>query len=59
MSSVEPDAVLSWRFDQLDAAGYPEAAMLLLGQRTDIDLHLATSLLRNGCPIETALHILL
>ena len=57
--SKELDPVTSWRLASLVAAGhaYPEA--LALGERSDIDLHVAVGLLERGCPNETALRILL
>jgi hypothetical protein len=56
---LDTTAVRSWRLQQLLAAGYPRREARLLSEREDIDLHLATNLLLNGCPIETALRILL
>ena len=56
-----PDAaarVLGWRLEQLCAAGYDGEAALALALDTRIDLHLAVSLLRRGCPAETAWRIL-
>ena len=53
------DDVISWRREQLRAAGYGWAEACRLAERTDVDLHLATDLLRNGCTSETALRILL
>jgi hypothetical protein len=58
-SFVSADDVLRWRAEQLAAAGYCTEDVVLLAERRDIDLHLATSLLHRGCPIETALRILL
>jgi hypothetical protein len=36
----------------------PQAAFEL-AERTDVDLHRATELLQAGCPVDTALRILL
>ena len=52
-------SVISWRREQLQAAGYRYEDALRLAERGDVDLHVATDLLRNGCPPETALRILL
>lgn len=52
-------SVLSWRREQLEAAGYPLEEARLLAERTDVDLHRAADLLRSGCPRELALRILL
>jgi len=54
----ERDGVTSWRVEQLLAAGYDAEAALVLALDRDVDLHLAVSLLRGGCPTDTALQIL-
>jgi hypothetical protein len=51
--------VRRWRLDQLRQAGYPDAEAQQLAERDDVDLHRAVDLLRHGCPLETALRILL
>jgi hypothetical protein len=48
-----------WRFAQLLRAGYGRRQASLIAGRRDVDLHLAVDLLQNGCPVETALKILL
>ena len=48
-----------WRLEQLERAGYPAKDALLLADRLDIDIHEAAHLLRNGCPVATALRILI
>ena len=53
------DLVRDWRFEQLLAAGYRVHDARTLSERTDVDLHSAVRLLRQGCPPETALRILL
>ena len=55
----ELQIVEQWRVDELVRAGYEEAAAKTLAQRTDVDLHRAADLLRNGCPPDLALSILL
>ena len=55
----KPNPVRAWRREQLVAAGYPAAAAVVLSERDDVDLHLAARLLARGCPVETALRILL
>ena len=42
----EVDQVQRWRFDELVRAGYDIADALELAERRDVDLHLATDLLR-------------
>jgi hypothetical protein len=55
---AEAELVRSWRREELERAGYPRAAAEQLAELTYVDLHLATNLLRRGCPAETALRIL-
>jgi hypothetical protein len=50
--------VLGWRLEQLCAAGYGGDAALALALDSQVDLHFAVSLLRRGCPPETAWRIL-
>ena len=47
-----------WRFQQLVAAGWPEADAVMLAARHEIDLHLACDLLAKGCDSSTAWEIL-
>jgi hypothetical protein len=56
---TEDDRVARWRREQLLRAGYQATDALLLAETTQIDLHLATDLLRRGCSADTALRILL
>lgn len=51
--------VVLWRTATLSRAGYDDEAALNLALANKVDLHLATSLLKHGCPIATALRILL
>jgi len=53
------DPVRCWRLEQLRRAGYPLVDSLVLSGRSDVDLHAAVRLLRDGCPPETARRILL
>ena len=53
------DSVRRWRLEQLERAGYPSKDALLLSGRLDIDIHEAARLLRSGCPVATALRILI
>ena len=54
----ENERVLDWRFDALEEAGFNPVAALVLAE-SGVDLHVAASLLANGCPQDTALRILL
>jgi hypothetical protein len=54
----EEDRVLTWRREELARAGYDERIAEMLSELRYVDLHLATRLLRRGCPAETALKIL-
>lgn len=56
---LEAERVVAWRREELERAGYGMAAANDLGERTDVDLHLAIALVRGGCPPETAVRILL
>jgi hypothetical protein len=51
--------VLSWRVERLIDAGYDGETALVIGLDERIDLHRAVSLLRAGCPPDTALRILI
>lgn len=48
-----------WRLEELERAGYPPPDALVLSGRTDVDRHLAVRLLHQGCPVRTAMRILL
>lgn len=54
----QPDPVLSWRCEQLLAAGYDVEAALLLA-KSGCDLHQAVRMLRHGATATQALSILL
>lgn len=54
----ERDKIVRWRLEQLLSAGYDGGAALIVAMDSSIDLHSAVSLLRRGCPMETALRIL-
>jgi hypothetical protein len=53
------DDITAWRMQELLRAGYSWDDGFTLALRADVDLRLATRLLRDGCPVETALRILL
>jgi hypothetical protein len=55
---TEEDRVLTWRRQELERAGYSEQIAEMLSELRYVDLHLATQLLRRGCPPQTALQIL-
>jgi hypothetical protein len=55
----ETDVVEAWRAEQLESAGYRPEEAAKLARRPDVDLHVAIDLLRQGCPAELALQILL
>jgi hypothetical protein len=54
----EAALVTSWRFEVLFRAGYSRQQAFELA-RSEADSHLAVALLRQGCPVELALRILL
>jgi hypothetical protein len=55
----ETDLVEDWRAEQLEFAGYGPWDAASLARRHDIDLHVAVDLVRQGCPADLALKILL
>ena len=56
---TELERVEHWRAEELERAGYTAMAAAELAARHDVDLHLAVSLLGDGCSEELALAILL
>lgn len=56
---IEPDDVIGWRARMLVKAGYSPGDAFQLAENPDVDLHVAVYLLESGCPVETALRILL
>lgn len=56
---TEAERVVRWRAEELERAGYDERNAIAVALRNDIDLHVAVELLGRGCPVETALKILL
>jgi hypothetical protein len=56
----DPEAALvrGWRLEELERAGYPRFAAVQLAELAYVDLHVATGLIRRGCPADTALRIL-
>jgi hypothetical protein len=58
-SDYEAELVRLWRLEELERAGYSTPAALELAERPYVDLHVATKLLARGCPVDTALKILL
>jgi tRNA uridine 5-carbamoylmethylation protein Kti12 len=59
VDDTEDERVIRWRLEQLAKAGYTWACAMVIAANHDIDLHRAVSLLRQGCPDETAVRILL
>ena len=55
----EISMVERWRAEELERAGFDPRAAATIAGRHDIDLHLASDLLRGGCAQELALQILL
>jgi hypothetical protein len=56
---TEAERVLLWREEELERAGYDRDTARRLAEAPGVDLHLATELLRRGCPEPTAVEILL
>jgi hypothetical protein len=56
---TELERIEKWRAEDLERAGYPVRDAARLAARLDVDLHLATDLVAQGCPVPVALQILL
>ncbi len=56
---TESERIERWRSEELERAGYGAADAAEIASRHDVDLHLAVELLERGCPVTTALRILL
>jgi hypothetical protein len=56
---TETERIESWRAEELERAGYEPRAAGRIAVRHDVDLHIATDLLKRGCSPELALKILL
>jgi hypothetical protein len=54
IDETEAEMILRWRFDELARSGYDVDSALLLASHVEVDLHEASTLLRRGCPTETA-----
>jgi len=59
VGETEAERVERWREEELERAGYGRDTARQLAESLHVDLHLATELLRRGCPETTALQILL
>jgi hypothetical protein len=56
---TEEQRIERWRCDELERAGYDRGSAAELARRSDVDLHVAVGLLKQGCPPKLALEILL
>jgi hypothetical protein len=56
---LEIELVEQWRLDSLERAGYDAESAAVLAASPEVDLHVAVTLLKRGCPVELALQILL
>lgn len=56
---TELERIEQWRAEELERAGYPVLDAARLAERHDVDLHRATDLISQGCPVPVALEILL
>jgi hypothetical protein len=59
VTETEQERVEHWRAEELVRAGFDPSDAIALAARHDIDLHLAVELVRQGCPYETAIDILI
>ena len=56
---AEASTILAWRCDELRRGGYGFEDAMLLAISRHVDLHVATDLLKRGCPVGVAVRILL
>lgn len=59
VDETEDERVIRWRLEQLAKVGYSWACAMVIAANRDIDLHGAVELVRRGCPVDTAVRILL
>jgi hypothetical protein len=59
LDDTEAVEVLRWRFDVLIRVGFELEQAAVLAANVEVDLHTAEDLLRRGCPVATAMRILL
>jgi hypothetical protein len=59
LTTTPPITVEAWRTEVLEHAGYPTKIAIALAADHTVDLHQAVALLDNGCPVLTAMRILL
>jgi len=59
LPETEIERIELWRAEELERAGYEPRAAATIAARHDIDLHRAGDLLKQRCPPELALQILL
>jgi hypothetical protein len=59
LDESEVERVISWRAEELMRAGFDGCTAIELALVPHVDLHKAVSLLRSGCPPDTAVRILL
>ncbi len=55
----EDDEIVRWRAEELQRAGFRPVIAGALAAQKHVDLHLAVTLVKNGCPHDTAIRILL
>jgi hypothetical protein len=58
-ADTELERIERWRAEELQRAGYDREQAAIIAGRHDVDLHAAVDLVRQGCPSELALNILL
>jgi hypothetical protein len=59
VDDTEDERVIRWRLEQLSSVGYSWACAMIIAANRDVDLHQAVRLVRQGCPVDTAVRILL
>ena len=59
ITESELDRIVRWRSEELERAGYSPDGAASLAARLKVDLHEAIDLVKDGCPPDIAVKILL
>jgi hypothetical protein len=59
LETIQADAVVCWRFEELMRAGYDAGTALIVAGHHEVDLHEAIRLVERGCPPALAVEIVL
>ena len=59
LEAPEVEAVLRWRFEEFIQLGYDVGSAVILASHVEVDLHEVANLLVRGCPLDTAMQIVI